>query len=98
MSVAMAAYQMSFVEQPFYYFGVKLVKFAGKEEASFDTVPFQGTDNGIRAVSLVGCCEYEADLFLDGSVRTIPPLTYTFYLPMHLPVSCLLSAWQRDNR
>jgi len=63
MSVAMAAYQMSFVEQSFYYFGVKLVKFAGKEEASFDTVPFQGADNGIRAVSLVGCCEYEADLF-----------------------------------
>ena len=63
MSVAMAAYQMSFFEQSFYYFGVKLVKFAGKEEASFDTVPFQGADNGIRAVSLIGCCEYEADLF-----------------------------------
>ena len=53
MSVAMAAYQMSFVEQPFYYFWVKLVKFAGKKKL-FDTVPFQGADNGIRAVSLVG--------------------------------------------
>lgn len=62
----MAAHQMPFVEQAFYNFGVKLVKFTGKEETAFDAVSFQSADNGVGAVCLVGCCEYEADLFFRG--------------------------------
>ena len=66
MSVTVTADVVSLFQQALHYVRIEFVKFSGKEECPFDTLLFQGTDDGVRSVRSIGGGEYERDLFFGG--------------------------------